>query len=468
MSVSIRWNPINWNHSDRAFIVLTSFLLTFALFSNFIRDRLHLAEPPLATLWGILTGPRCLHAIDPKHWFDVDDLSEELARIVVGLQVFNVGIELPNHWFGRNYKSLFMMLGPVMLCSYATTALLVYFVLGTTFETAFIIGACLAPTDPVLAASVLGNSHFSKRVPQHIKDLLGAESGANDGVSYPFLYLPALLLLKATAGQAVKEWILVTILYKCGLGLLVGGVIGLSSNRLLRYCLERELMRPEAFLSYSLLLALFSTGAGTMLGMDDFLCAFGAGIGFSFDGFFKKHTEQSHLPTVIDLVLNSSFFLYFGAIIPWHQFDDHGLTVVKLVVLLILILVLRRIPGMLLAYKWVPEIRSLREALFVGHMGPMGVGAIFLAASITRELGADFKETGKRHAMKEAIQLVNPVVSFVVFGSIMVHGLSVGFISFYGHLSRDVEDQADMPGAERGLLEGFSNSDYGSVNSLEA
>ena len=448
--------------------MLTSFLLTYALFSSFIRDRLHLAEPPLATLCGILTGPRCLHFIDPKHWFNVEDSSEEVARIVTGLQVFTIGIELPTRWLRTKYRSLLMMLGPVMLFSYLSTAVIVYFVLRTTFETAFIISACLAPTDPVLAASVLGNSRFSQRVPQRIKDLIAAESGGNDGVSFPFLFLPAYLLMKASTGAALKDWVLITILYKCILGLLVGSIIGAGSNRLLRYCVERAMMRPEAFLSYSLLLALFSLGVGTMLGVDDFLCAFGAGVGFSYDGFFKKRTEESHLPTIIDLVLNSSFFIYFGAIIPWHQFDKHGLTIVRLIILSFLILCLRRIPILAGVYKFIPEIKSIREALFVGHMGPMGVGAIFLAASVSRELQEEFSERSKGKAVREALHLVQPVVNFVVFSSIMVHGLSVGFIAFYGHLTRDEDSRADVPGAERGLLEGFDNSDYGSASSLEA
>lgn len=51
--------------------------------------------------------------------------------------------------------------------------------------TALIIAACLTPTDPVLASSILSNSHFSTRIPKRIKDMLSAESGCNDGISYP-------------------------------------------------------------------------------------------------------------------------------------------------------------------------------------------------------------------------------------------------------------------------------------------
>lgn len=55
----------------------------------------------------------------------------------------------------------------------------------TSFPTALIIGACLTPTDPVLASSILSNSQFSNRVPKRIKDMLSAESGCNDGTSFP-------------------------------------------------------------------------------------------------------------------------------------------------------------------------------------------------------------------------------------------------------------------------------------------
>lgn len=165
------WKQLSLTPSHLTYILLSAFLIVYALFSQFIRNRLHLAEPPLATLFGILVGPNCLGIIDPKAWIDKDSTTEEITRIVVGVQVFAIGVELPRRWIKARWGSLAMLLGPVMGTSYLVTAGLVYFIADTELLTAFIVSACLAPTDPVLAASVLGNSHFSERIPKRLRDV---------------------------------------------------------------------------------------------------------------------------------------------------------------------------------------------------------------------------------------------------------------------------------------------------------
>ena len=86
------------------YLVLSAFLVLYALFSALIRNRLHLSEPPLATLVGILFGPRCLKVFDPQEWGWEDDITQEMARVIVGVQVFAVGVELPKAYFSRHWK----------------------------------------------------------------------------------------------------------------------------------------------------------------------------------------------------------------------------------------------------------------------------------------------------------------------------------------------------------------------------
>lgn len=76
------------------------------------------------------------------------------------------------------------------------------------------------------------------------------------------------------------------------------------------------------------------------------------------------------------MLFNVTAFIYIGAILPFAEFANSDLTlsVWRLVVLMICIFVLRRLPIILAVYKWVPDIHTLREALFVGHFGPIGVG----------------------------------------------------------------------------------------------
>lgn len=99
------------------------------------------------------------------------------------------------------------------------------------------------------------------------------------------------------------------------------------------------------------------------------------GTALSWDGHFNDQTENEVFSSVIDLLLNCACFVYIGAWLPFDQFNrpDLGITPWRLVVLFIVILFVRRIPSLLLLYKWVPEIKGWREALFSGHFGGCSV-----------------------------------------------------------------------------------------------
>ena len=457
------WSVIEATPPHLTYLILSAFLILYALFSSFIRNRLHLSEPPLATLLGIIIGPNVLNIVDPRAWGLEDSITQELARVVVGVQVFTVGVDLPKAYFNRHWKSVGMMLGPVMVFGWLIVALFVYLLLGTDIPTALIVSACLTPTDPVLAASVLSNSQFSNRVPRRLKHMLSAESGCNDGVSFPFLYAGIFALTAGSAGDGIKEWILETILYQCVLGLAMGAFIGVLANRVLRFSYGNGYIDDSSFLVFYILLAIFSVGVGSTLGSDDFLIAFGAGTGFAWDGWFAKKTAEAHLPNIIDLLLNSSMFVYFGATIPWSRFTPSEYTPFvtpgRLTTLLVLILLFRRLPVLLALKRFIPDIKTYREALFCGHFGPMGVGALFLAIEARAQL-----ETGtarplpsppKHSPYENAIEIIRPVICFIVLGSTMVHGLSVAAISVGSHYSKEANERTPLIGGETEGLTGM-------------
>jgi NhaP-type Na+/H+ or K+/H+ antiporter len=109
------------------------------------------------------------------------------------------------------------------------------------------------------------------------------------------------------------------------------------------------------------------------------------GSAISWDGDFNVHTEGEIFASVIDLVLNCACFIYIGAWIPFDHFTipELGITPGKLMLLAVGILFLRRIPAILMLYKWIPEIRSWREALFSGHFG-MFIVYVFDYDSLTK------------------------------------------------------------------------------------
>ena len=456
------WPQIEPVSSHLTYLVLSAFLIAYALFSELIRNRLHLSEPPLATLVGIIFGPRGIGVLDPASWSWQDHVTQEFTRIVVGVQVFAVGVELPRRWLSRHWRSVAIMLGPVMAFGWLVSALIVYLILRTKFTTALIIGACLTPTDPVLSASVLGEARFSQRIPKRLRHLLSAESGCNDGISFPFLYVGLFAVTTATTGGAVKDWFLNVILWQCLIGTAMGIVIGKTANYLLKVSERKGYIMDFTLFVFYFLLAIFCVGVGSTLGSDDFLVCFGAGSAFAWDGWFAKKTEKVKLPNVLDLLLNSSFFVYFGAIIPWELFTGQ-LIAWKLLVCLVLILLLRRIPIVLAVQRLMPDVSNYGEALFSGHFGPIGVGALFLAiearAVLETRTSSPLPHPPKHSPHKGAIDTVWPVICFMVLGSIMVHGLSAMVMSVVGHFSRLEKERAPLIGAETDTLHGMAGGD---------
>ena len=139
--------------------------------------------------------------------------------------------------------------------------------------------------------------------------------------------------------------------------------------------------------------------------------------------------------------------------IPWTSFKHPpNLTPGKLSVLLILVILFRRIPVLLALKPWIPDVKTYREALFCGHFGPMGLGALFLSMEARAQL-----ETGTSQPhphppahspFKNTIDIVWPVVSFIILGSIMIHGFSVAVISVASHYSRRKGEREPLIGSE--------------------
>ncbi|KAK5074333.1 hypothetical protein LTR64_006522 [Lithohypha guttulata] len=444
------------------YLVLSFFLILYALFSELIRNRLHLSEPPLATLSGIAFGPLAVDIFGSAEWRFQDNITQEMARVITGVQVFAVGLDLPSAYVKKHWKGIAVLLGPNMIFGWCVSAVILKLVLSLQWTTAFIIAATLTPTDPVLSASVLGEAKFSMRVPKRLRHILAAESGCNDGTAFPFLYAAVLFVTQKTWADWSKQFFLDVILWQCTLGIVLGATIGVVANRSLRYSESQGYTQESTLFVFYFLLAIFSVGVGSTFGLDDFLVAFSSGTAFCWDGWFHEKTQRMKLPSIIDLLLNSSMFVYFGTIIPWTKYVDN-LNGWRLLACTVLILLFRRIPSILALKRILPETKTWSEAFFAGHFGPMGVGAMFLAMEARGQLEND-SSTPDPHPPTsgphlEAIQALWPVVSFIVLGSIMVHGFSAAAMSVWGHLSRHPKRRASVPGGEDERLGGMADDE---------
>lgn len=430
------WSHLDIDKPHLAYMILGGFTGLFMLCSLLVKEKLYIGEATVATLCGIIFGPHAANLFDPSSWGNVDKITLECSRIVLVVQCFAVGVELPKAYMERHWKSVVLLLLPVMTWGWLITSLFIWWLVPPlNWLQGLICAACVTATDPVLASSVVGKGKFAKRVPKHLRDLLSAESGCNDGMAFPFIYLSYYIIhYRPDANKVAEHWFAVTILYECVFGAFAGFMIGYCARHAIRFAENKQLIDRESFLVFYFVLAVFCAGSGSLLGLDDLLMGFSCGVGFSNDGWFTEKTEESHVSNVIDLLLNLAYFVYFGSIIPWEYYNmpDLGLVPWRLVVIAILVIFFRRIPIMLALKAIIPDVKTWREALFAGHFGPIGVGAIFASILARAEL-----ETGSTQPLAETklphpgdekyyvIQLIWPITTFIVISSILVHGSSI-------------------------------------------
>ncbi|KAF2785660.1 hypothetical protein K505DRAFT_330873 [Melanomma pulvis-pyrius CBS 109.77] len=440
------WEHLSITRPHLVYIILGGFTSLFMLCSSIIKERLYIGEATVATICGIIFGPHAANLINPLEWGNTDLITLEFSRIVLVVQCFAVGVELPRAYMEKHWKSVTLLLVPVMTFGWLITSLFIWWMFGSHLNwlDSLCVAACVTATDPVLASSVVGKGKFAKRVPKHLRDLLSAESGCNDGMAFPFIYLAIYLIrYRPDAEKVAFHWFCFTILYECIFGAFYGVMVGYLARRAIRYAHEHDLIDRESFLVFYFVLALFCAGSGSLLGMDDLLVGFACGVGFSNDGWFLEKTEEAHVSNVIDLLINLAFFVYFGTIIPWEQFNSPevlGITPWRLVVLGIMVLFFRRIPIMLALKPLIPDIKTWREALFAGHFGPIGVGGIFVAILARAELEthettplAELPKPGFEHL--NIIELIWPITCFLVICSILVHGSSIAVFTLGKHIN---------------------------------
>ncbi|WFD06492.1 hypothetical protein MVES1_001837 [Malassezia vespertilionis] len=439
-----KFEPFEVSPAHVVYAALGLFIAIFSMFSMLFKERLYLGEAPIALIFGIIIGPVAAQIFDPSSWGEqehnitpgtktTNEITLEVMRVCVALSVFAVGVELPKKYVFRHWRSIAMLLGPVMLWGWLISSLLIWALMpGLDFLNSLVIGSCLSPTDPILAQAVVGGPWAEKNVPAHIRHMLQCESGCNDGAAFPFLFLAYYLTVnRGQIGFPVAKWFYLTWAWEICFGTFIGALMGYIARKAIRYSEQHKLVDRESFVAQYVSLAMASMGANILLGSDDLLAAFACGTAFAWDGWFQKQTEDSNFSSIIDLLFNIATFVYIGAVMPWRSFNDGeiGISVWRLVVMTILILLLKRIPIVILLWKWVPDIKTFHEAMFAGYFGPMGVGAIFMCTygRILLEYGQKFPPETTNDYLAFNIQ---PVVYFLVLSSTIVHGFTIPFFAF--------------------------------------
>lgn len=249
---------------------LGGFITLFGLISYLLKEKFYLSEALISTIFGIIFSPHGTNWLKPLEYANNDEEALEtitlyFARLVLGVQLVLAGVQLPSKYLKKEWKSMVFLLGPGMCAMWMSTSLLVWaMVPHIPFVYALAVGSCVTPTDPVLSNSIVKGKFADKNIPPDLQKIIIAESGANDGLGYPFLFL-ALYLIKFThhggdgteggTAHAMYLWFGETWGYVIILSVIYGAVVGWLAKELLHWAEERRYVDRESFLVFAITLA---------------------------------------------------------------------------------------------------------------------------------------------------------------------------------------------------------------------
>jgi NhaP-type Na+/H+ or K+/H+ antiporter len=424
--------------------VLGAILLILALTSSYLRW-MPVTTSAVCLLLGIAIGPLgadLLH-LDIKgsaRWM------EHLTEVAVLFSLFVSGLKLRLPLKHRTWRIAFGMAGPVMLVTILGVCLALHYLLALSWGASLLVGAMLAPTDPVLAGLVQVNNAQDD---DPLRFGLSGEAGLNDGTAFPFVIF-ALLFMQHGGfdGDWLGGWVLKNLLWAVPAGLLIGYWMGRGIGRVtlrMRIANADSTLSPNDYLTLALIALAYV--AAQAVGGYGFLAVFAAGLGLrqaEFKSSGKAQTPSEHLArpvvghlevppekalhgdvsaledTQIAAGVMMGDMLAFGGLVE-RSMEVFLVTVLGIVlashwdwralpIAALLFCVIR--PLSVLAMPWGRQI-DLRQRSLMGWFGIRGIGSIFyLFYALNHGL------IGTSSAV--AVDLTVSVIAL----SIVVHGLS--------------------------------------------
>jgi NhaP-type Na+/H+ or K+/H+ antiporter len=255
--------------------VLGAVLLTLALTSSYLRW-MPVTTSAVCLLLGIGIGPSGLDLLklpleDASLWM------EHLTEVAVLFSLFVCGLKLRLPLRDKRWRIAFGLAGPVMVLTIVGVCALLHWGLRLPWGPSLLIGAILAPTDPVLAALVQVND---ARDVDSVRFGLSGEAGLNDGIAFPFVILGLLLLHGDGSAAEWQGWVVRSVLWAVPAGLLTGYWMGRGIGRVtlsLRIRNDDSTLSPNDYLALSLIALAYVVAEA--IGGYGFLSVFAAGLG---------------------------------------------------------------------------------------------------------------------------------------------------------------------------------------------
>jgi sodium/hydrogen antiporter len=355
-------------------------------------------------------GAVALSLLDVRPFDPVRDhtLVERLTELALILAVFAAGLTVEREVRRRSVISISVLLLVVMPLTIALIAVFGRVAMGLSLGAAVVLGAVLAPTDPVLAGDVgLGPPGDVAQGEPRLS--LHTEAAINDGLAAPFLLL-GLFVADHGGTSWVGEWLWADIVYAVSVACVVGAVMGVGAAWLMTRARKRGLIDRtlDGFAALALVLVVY--GAAELLGSYGLLALFVAGFTFRRYAFEHEvhrgvHRGADTAGTFLELLV----LLLLGSMLTVDGLGAPGVAGWLLAPLLIVVIR----PALVMATSG-RGLASLGERVFLAFFGVRGVAALFYAAVVA--------ESGAISAAETKTVVWTAVVCVIV--SIVVHGTS--------------------------------------------
>jgi NhaP-type Na+/H+ or K+/H+ antiporter len=337
-------------------------------------------------------------------------LTERLTELVVIVALTGAGLKLdrPLSWAGWN--ATWRLLGIAMPLTIAAIALLGWAMLGLGIAAAVLLGAVLAPTDPVLASDVQVGPPLTGEE-DDVRFALTSEAGLNDGLAFPFVYLAiAIALSQGTGEPFLLDWFMIDVLWKTSAGLLIGWLGGKAMGYLAFRMPSKSGLAESRDGIAALGITFLAYGTTELLHGYGFVAVFVAALAMrSVERRHRYHDRLHTFAEQTERLVMMVLLVFFGAAIAEGSIFvalNWSVVVFSLVVLLLV----RPACGFisLAGYK-----ATAVEKAVISFFGIRGLGSFYYLAFA---LG---------HAKFEQSGILWVSVCFVVLASILMHGVTV-------------------------------------------
>jgi NhaP-type Na+/H+ or K+/H+ antiporter len=419
---------------NQVLAALGGLTLLLGLLSKWL-ERIPFSAPLAALCIGVLLGPAVLGVLDLSALTEDPALLENVARITLAIALSGVAMRIPAGFIRKRWRQMSLLIGLAMPLMWVISTALIMLCLHLDFWLSALIAAIVTPTDPVASSTVVTGVTGRQCIPETLRHAISLESGANDGLAYPFVLLP-LLMLTRDSGEAWKEWLTRVWLRDIGLALLLGVASGYLAAKLVLAARDRDLISEEWGRVYMAALALFAVACGGLLGCNEVLLVFLAGVTFAQVVGDEAAREHERTLEAINRFFSIPIFAVLGTLLPWHGWRMLGWPALLLVIAMLL---LRRIPVLLLLRPLLGNVRSLADALLMGWFGPIAVAALYYIAYVEQRVDDP---------------RIWPVATAIICASALAHGVTgAPFTRLYGRMHEPHADRTQAPGPEQEVPE---------------